>query len=316
MKPATMTDLRMVLLMQELGSKNLLEAIGLMEATWHFADRYAPDGMLPIALARLLAASVHFPAVDGLVLLSAIAEAGWGEWDEKEEVLRLVEWDRVRPVAQQARNRMRNYRVRVRPPLVVDEEEDVGVAQRDHENATPPPPPPVKNTSRCATPPAKGEEGGGGGVGVSDKGAHTRNPSGSEAEAEPPPLAPAKGKPKKKKTTKYPEVAEVVLPESLDSPLVFQALTTWLDHRRVLHRGITLTGVHLLLKRYENRPAEFIRDVEYSVGNGWQGVFSPDEKAATTRNGHAERPLLSPTIWSTYNEDAEPLPEGEDDATF
>lgn len=72
---------------------------------------------------------------------------------------------------------------------------------------------------------------------------------------------PSKGKERKgkdKKEEPYPKIVQ-----------------TWLKYRREIKKPVAQASRAALLRRYEKDPAQFEADVEYSIQQGYQGLYSP-----------------------------------------
>jgi hypothetical protein len=77
------------------------------------------------------------------------------------------------------------------------------------------------------------------------------------------------------------------LPAELDTPAFREALEGWIRHRREKKRPVTPTAVSRLLARAaEMGEARAVAAINYSVSNGWDGVFeSPKGRAGAARRG-------------------------------
>lgn len=69
------------------------------------------------------------------------------------------------------------------------------------------------------------------------------------------------------------------LPAELDQP----TWDLWLQHRREKKSPVTPTSAAQIFKKYSGRPAEFIRDVQHSISNGWTGLFEAREVAPQSK---------------------------------
>lgn len=262
MKPGTLEDIRTKRLKVALGIP-LWQAAGILSSLWYFLGEYAEDGVLTAQVQVDLPA--HLEWSGGFdQLLSGLIGSGWLISDG--EGLRAAEWDERAPRHVKDRLRIRERRAS-KSPMYANGSRTVRGQ----------PPPATGECSRTSGPednnvrvqPAQKGEGGEGGVRVSNGRAGTKNPSGSEK-------APntAKAKP----SPSYPSPTDIDLPESLDTPEVFEALSDWLSYRRATKKPITVQGMNIQVAKYANRPAAFLAAVKHSIGNGYTGLFEPSEK--------------------------------------
>jgi hypothetical protein len=77
------------------------------------------------------------------------------------------------------------------------------------------------------------------------------------------------------------------LPAALDTPAFREAIEGWIQHRKERKKPVTPTAVSRLLARAaEMGEARAVAAINYSVSNGWDGVFeSPKGRAAAARRG-------------------------------
>ncbi len=85
-----------------------------------------------------------------------------------------------------------------------------------------------------------------------------------------------------KKTPKPPSVDLPDIPESLDVPVFRDAWGTWTTHRSEIKKKLTPMSVsRQFAKLARMGPARAAAAIEYSVANGWTGIFEESEKAGT-----------------------------------
>jgi len=58
-------------------------------------------------------------------------------------------------------------------------------------------------------------------------------------------------------------------------------LKDWIEYRLEIKKPIREITIRTLLKQYKQDPIEFERKVTHSIANGYQGLFSPNEKKHT-----------------------------------
>jgi hypothetical protein len=77
------------------------------------------------------------------------------------------------------------------------------------------------------------------------------------------------------------------LPAALDTPAFREAIEGWIQHRKERKKPVTPTAVSRLLARAaEMGEARAVAAINYSVSNGWDGVFeSPKSRADAARRG-------------------------------
>lgn len=74
--------------------------------------------------------------------------------------------------------------------------------------------------------------------------------------------------------------ADFSFPPKLDNDQCRKLLDDFIQHRSEIKKPSTKTSIEKLLKRYAEKPAEFIKNAEHSIENGWQGIFPPSEPRA------------------------------------
>lgn len=275
MKPTAIADLRMRLLKRALKAHTMAEAIGVMELTWHFAAEYFPDGRIPMnAAAHLCAYSLRdFDDPVG-ELLMPIEESGWATWED-DVFLVLADWEHHRPAHLAARERKAVSR-------------DRGVTTTDDH---PPDEPLVTGqggvevgencTCHATSHETRGK--GEGGIGVSEDCALGEGYALGTEGAKPP-----------KKTQRPPVTADQVqIPPEMDNPLVRASLDEWLTYRRRTGRPYRdPTYVTKTLAEYiDDPPGVFTAAVNYSIGQGYQGLFRAGQQRPTT--GQTRRTLAA-----------------------
>lgn len=53
------------------------------------------------------------------------------------------------------------------------------------------------------------------------------------------------------------------------------ALLDWIEHRKSIKKPLTSSSIKAILKTYEGKPDDLARDVQHSMKQGYQGLFSP-----------------------------------------
>lgn len=275
MKPTAIADLRMRLLKRALDS-SLAEAIGIMEVTWHFAAEWFPSGRIPLASAALLCAYADYQYDSGPDdLMHALHTASWGSFDGDDFV--LTDWDQHRPSHLGVRQRKAASRdTTAKPPPNHDHVTGHGVVE-----------PGVNGTCHVTVTELRGR--GEGGVGVSEECAQGEGFRLQTEEAKPPKKASAK--PKAAVVT----VDQVQIPEELDRPSVVSALEEWLVYKR--KRGQSYKDpayVTKLLSQFtEDPPGVFEASVDYTIGQGWSGLFRPGNRPTPRDTNQTRRQLAA-----------------------
>ena len=104
-------------------------------------------------------------------------------------------------------------------------------------------------------------------------------------------------------------LVDLKFPDGFDTPAVRSSLDDWLEHKRLIRKPYkSARALSLLLKNWTKRgPAAFISAVEYSIGQGYQGVHQPF--------GETDSPTTNPArlhTGQTYDDmemiDADELP--------
>lgn len=93
------------------------------------------------------------------------------------------------------------------------------------------------------------------------------------------PLKGAKDKDKDKDTQKEKERAHEpeIIPAGV-SPELWEALSRWKKYRSEARKKLTPSGTSALIKRcLEMGEKRAIRAIDYSIAQGWQGVYEPNE---------------------------------------
>lgn len=60
-------------------------------------------------------------------------------------------------------------------------------------------------------------------------------------------------------------------------------LNSWIEYRREIGKPLKPSGIKAILKSYDGKPDDLARDVQWSMKQGYQGLFAPTEK---TFNGN------------------------------
>jgi len=81
-------------------------------------------------------------------------------------------------------------------------------------------------------------------------------------------------------------IDDVKFPDGMDSPDVRNAVADWLQHKRSLGKGYkTTSSVHRLIEQWlMNGPAAFVEAIHHSIGQNYQGVYSPGGGNGTGNN--------------------------------
>jgi hypothetical protein len=73
----------------------------------------------------------------------------------------------------------------------------------------------------------------------------------------------------------------VPIPDALDTTEALKALDEFKEHRRQLKKSLTSMAETKLLAEWSSKGAgRFVAAVDYSIANGWQGLFEPQNGAA------------------------------------
>lgn len=76
-------------------------------------------------------------------------------------------------------------------------------------------------------------------------------------------------------------------PEHLKTPEFEAAWRLWVAHRREIRKALTPVSVQQQLEKLnEMGSIRAVATIKHSIANGWQGLFEPDAKSAST-NGHS-----------------------------
>jgi hypothetical protein len=101
-------------------------------------------------------------------------------------------------------------------------------------------------------------------------------------------VAQTTAQPKTTRNAKPLDLAQLVYP--WPDVAARAAMEDWAAHRQELRQPLTKLAAEKLLKRYRESSAAFVRDIEWSISNGWRGVHPPNE---SQQPGAAPRDLRS-----------------------
>ncbi len=81
-----------------------------------------------------------------------------------------------------------------------------------------------------------------------------------------------------KKTPKSPfSLDDIDYPESLDTPEVRKAITEWLEYKGGTYKKPAMQIGKMLRYDWVDSPATLIEAIDRGIGNGWKGIFPPDD---------------------------------------
>jgi len=66
--------------------------------------------------------------------------------------------------------------------------------------------------------------------------------------------------------------------------LAIKSFKTWYDYRKSIRKKLTEYSVKALIKKWEHRQSDFIDAVEYTIAQGWQGLYEQDKKQSKNSN--------------------------------
>lgn len=75
----------------------------------------------------------------------------------------------------------------------------------------------------------------------------------------------------------------------LSTPEVRRALRDWIDYRAERKPKVTKTSLKALTRRYAKRPSDLCRDIDWSIGQGWQGVYTAKDGNAAVGTGRGQQ---------------------------
>jgi hypothetical protein len=115
-----------------------------------------------------------------------------------------------------------------------------------------------------------------------------QNPSKTEAAAQPRPEDVIEDESRSKKETVTPKKRFIT---SLDTPDCRDALDRWIDYQLKTHRKtLGEQQIHALQLSYSTRPADFVRDINYTISNGWKGIQIAPDKTPQSRFPDKQKP--------------------------
>lgn len=80
--------------------------------------------------------------------------------------------------------------------------------------------------------------------------------------------------------------ADFIFPEKLNNQNCKTLLDEFIKHRSEKKAPVTKTQIEKVLKKYSEKPIDFITNLENSITNGYQGIFAPNQngKAQTGKS--------------------------------
>jgi hypothetical protein len=83
--------------------------------------------------------------------------------------------------------------------------------------------------------------------------------------------------------------ADFIFPDQLNNFECRKILDDWIEHRKELKKLPTSQAIEKTLKKYSERPIDFIKNIENSIANGYQGIFPESTSNGTTKRTNFER---------------------------
>lgn len=282
MKPSALNDHRTRRLALALDG-DFVRAWGLLEGVWHFAAQFCPSGVITTSAHPALAGFLFItaPVED---VLGQLACAGWCR--RSEGGFELVDWMENRPMSLVNRVKQHKHRLPSR-----NKPGESGVTTTSVTTQV------VKKVGGDGDCHQKSDEQGVGGKeggGVSEDCAQNSGETYHLGTKEAKPPKKATTYPPGKPTRRKPPLTtlDIDLPPGMDDYRVHAALEEWITYRRKSGKPYRDKAyVAKTLAEYADEPPDvFVAAVNYSIGQGYQGLFRAGEK----RNGQpSKRPQLS-----------------------
>jgi hypothetical protein len=108
------------------------------------------------------------------------------------------------------------------------------------------------------------------------------SPSSEYEYKEPPTPLAGDSEPRKPKRSKAAfDAHEIELPSKLQTPELLSLWGQWIDHRNEIRKPLTPTAAQQQIETMSGWGADrAVKALRHSIGNGWQGMFEPDQKQA------------------------------------
>lgn len=90
--------------------------------------------------------------------------------------------------------------------------------------------------------------------------------------------------------------ADFVFPEKLNNQNCKTLLDEFIKHRAEKKAPVTKTQIEKVLKKYAEKPVDFITNLEHSISNGYQGIFPPSN--STQKTGQSVDPRVNTILTS------------------
>ncbi|ADV47046.1 hypothetical protein [Nitratifractor salsuginis] len=86
--------------------------------------------------------------------------------------------------------------------------------------------------------------------------------------------------------------AETTPPKSPQGEEIPEKLQEWISYRKEIKKPIKAITVKKLLEDYKADPAGFAEKVDFSIANGYQGLFAPSKPTTSTQHGGPQKGSL------------------------
>jgi hypothetical protein len=252
MKRGTIEHPKMVMLEHKLGVERLV-AVGLMEAFWHWAAKYAPDGGVSKYSNDVIAGGAYWRG-DHDKMMQALIESGWIDRLDDNE-LYIHDWhehaeDAIHIKLARHRKRFVNGNIPSLKRLSKDERTE---AQNFYALE-------LTKSAPCA---------------------HKKRTASASASASACTPLPLKGKPPVGGGVE----AIAKIPPELNTPRFCASWAEWAEHRRQIRKKLTKSTAEKQLARLARwGEPRAVAAIEYSIEQGYEGIY---EKKGASTNGRA-----------------------------